>query len=268
MHFVFSSPGLRRFLAAFASLAVVLGLSSSAFAAGRVVWKSTTLKEREGGSWKLEIEVHFPKAPDVGQIPMKFEFVKTAYYERSLVDGQEKPVERTIPLSNQLPTIESVDVGFYDPGTATIQARTRFDFVLKRKNGYEAGEYKVKIKDSRTDQVVGQPTTIKLTGENEIIDRREISFEPSDRKKKKKEKEEKEKAEAEAAKSETATSEEPPPPSSEPSTPPPAEDTGNAPPAVEERPGGGCHMGHHGEQLPWLALGLAVGVFVLVRRHV
>lgn len=267
MQSVFSSPRLSRFLAALASLAIVLGLTSSAFAAGRVVWKNTTLKERDGGSWKLEIEVHFPKAPDVGQIPMKFEFVKTAYYERSLVDGQDKPVERTIPLSNQLPTIESVDVGFYDPGTATIQARTRFDFVLKRKNGYEAGEYKVKIKDSRTDQVVGQPTTIKLTGENEIIDRREISFEPSNRKKKK-EKEEKEKAEAEAAKSEPAPSEEAPTPESEPSSPPPPADAGSAPPSVEERPGGGCHMGHHGEQLPWIALGLAVGVFVLVRRHV
>ena len=71
-----------------------------AAAAGRVVWKKTTINEHtKKEAWYLELEIHLPRAPDVGQKGMKFEFTPVAEFERSLVDGREEPQERTIPLS-------------------------------------------------------------------------------------------------------------------------------------------------------------------------
>lgn len=245
--------------ALFLGLFLVL-VSGSAWAAGRVIWKSTTVKERtDGGSWRLDIEMHLASAPDIGQVPMKFEFVPTAYYERSLADGQDKPQERTVPLTNQQPLIESVDVGFMDSGSGQIQARTKFTFKVTRAHGYEAGEYKVTIRDSRNGQSIGTPTTLKFQGENEVIDRRSMVFQPSDRKKKEEPKKEAAPSEApaEAAPSEAAPSSDAPPPAEE----------GDAPPPVEERPGGGCQVGGApGAAASWLFSALLIAGFAVSRR--
>src|SRR5690349_402079 len=104
------------------SLIALLGLSvsSPALAAGRVVWKSTTITEHtKKEAWYLELEIYLPRAPDVGQKGMKFEFTQITEFERSLVDGREGPQERTIPLSNQQALIESQLVGFMDAGSGT-----------------------------------------------------------------------------------------------------------------------------------------------------
>ena len=80
----------RRFVLVLCQLAVVLLCSSSASAAGRIEWKSTAVKERDDKSWRLEVAVYMPKAPDVPHVPMKFEFQPTAYYARDMTDG-DKP---------------------------------------------------------------------------------------------------------------------------------------------------------------------------------
>jgi len=165
---------------------VLFGLSHStvASAAGRVEWKSKTVKERDDKSWHLEVAIYMPKAPDIPHVPMKFEFQPEVYYERDMVDG-DKLVEHKVPLENRQALIESVDVGFLDSGSGKIEPRTRFTFKLTRAHGYEAGEYKVSIHDGRNDQAVGASVTLIFEGENEVIDRRAMVFSGNDKKKKK-----------------------------------------------------------------------------------
>jgi MYXO-CTERM domain-containing protein len=172
-------PSSSQFVRRFASLACVLmiGLVAAvAGAAGRVQWKTTKLKETSGKAWNVECAIFLPRKPDVAHLPMKFEFEPISYFERAMVDGKEGPQERTVPLQGRQSLIESVDVGFMDPGTGQIQSRTKFVFKVTRAHGYEAGEYKVTIRDGSNGSMVGTPTTLTFNGENEIIDRRSIVF--------------------------------------------------------------------------------------------
>jgi len=182
-----SNRSIQRLVAVLAAWVSILVLSASAQAAGRVEWKSKTFKERSDKAWMLELAIYLPRAPDVAYVPMKFEFELVTYFERALIDGKEGPVDTKTPMSGRQPLIESVDVGFMDAGTSKIEKRTRFSFKVKRDLGYEAGEYKVTIRDTRNGQTVGAATTITFDGENEIIDRRSIVFQGDDKKKKKKE---------------------------------------------------------------------------------
>ena len=181
------SSRTRRWLLGIVQLVVLLLIAGPAAAVGRIEWKEKTIKERDGTSWRVEMAIYLPKAPDVAHVPMKFEFQPTAYYERAMMDG-DKLVERTVPLEHQQSMIETVDVGFLDPGTAKIQSRTKFSFKVTRAQDYHAGEYKVTIFDVRNNSKIGTPTNIKLLGENEIIDRRAITFSGEKKKKKPEEK--------------------------------------------------------------------------------
>jgi len=261
-----TSP-FRRFLVFWLGLGLLL-FAGSAHAAGRVEWKDKAPKEREGGSWRLELAIYLPSAPDVAHVPMRFEFQPTAYYERSMVDG-DKLIERTVPLEHRQSLIESVDVGFLDQGSGKIEKRTRFTFKVTRAHGYEAGEYKVTIKDSRNGSTVGASTTLKFMGQNEVIDRRAMVF-TGEKKKKKEEKPAEESKPAESSgsgdgaessgdSSADAASE---PESEEPSEP---SNANEEPPAVEGKPGGcGCRIGEKSDSgapaLALLLLGLAFGV--------
>lgn len=166
---------VRAFLSFLLSLSVLLS-AGAAFAAGRIEWKTKELQEREGGSWRLELAFYMNAAPDVAHVPMKFEFQPIAYYERSMMDG-DKLVERVVPLENRQALIESTDVGFLDSGSGKIEKRTRFSFKVTRAHGYEAGEYKVTVRDGRNGQAIGTATTLIFKGENEVIDRRAMVFE-------------------------------------------------------------------------------------------
>ncbi len=253
------------------AVTVLLG-SAVAQAAGRVEWKSKTLDEREGGSWRLEVSLFMGRAPDVAHVPMKFEFMPIAYYERSMVDG-DKLIERTVPLENRQALIESVDVGFLDSGSDKIESRTRFSFKVTRAHGYEAGEYKVTIRDSRNGQAVGTATTLIFKGENEIIDRRAMVFSGEKKKKKKEDAgEKKEEAKPEAAeKTEESPAEKPPASDSADSgsSEGEGEGEGNEPPSIKEKPGGcGCRVpGGTSNGGAALLLGLAAGAVVLARRR-
>jgi MYXO-CTERM domain-containing protein len=183
-------PSSSQFVRRFASLACVLmiGLVAAvAGAAGRVQWKTTKLKETSGKAWNVEVAIFLPRKPDVAHLPMKFEFEPLSYFERAMVDGKEGPQERVVPLQGRQSLIESVDVGFMDPGTGQIQTRTKFVFKVTRAHGYEAGEYKVTIRDGSNGNMIGTPTTLTFNGENEIIDRRSIVFTGEKKKKAKSE---------------------------------------------------------------------------------
>ncbi len=174
----------RRWLLSLLNFVLVLLLAGPAFAAGRIEWKDKKLKERDDKSWRVEMAIYMPRAPDVPHVPMKFEFLPEVYYERDMLDG-DKLVERKVPLENRQALIESVDVGFLDSSSGKIESRTRFTFKVTRAHGYEAGEYKVTVRDTRNGQIVGTPTTLIFDGENEIIDRRAMVFEGKKKEKKK-----------------------------------------------------------------------------------
>jgi MYXO-CTERM domain-containing protein len=141
-------------------------------------------------------------------------------------------------LQNRQPLVESVDVGFMDPGTGKIENRTRFSFRVTRAHGFEAGEYDVTIKNARNNQSVGTKTRIIFQGENEVIDRRSMVFTGNEGKKKKKQEEEGANEEAEPAKKELT-----------PDDPAfweggPSDQGDDGPPPIEEKPGGcGCRVG-------------------------
>lgn len=278
--FLFGSKSRQRKFMALAMGLLVLLVSALAVAAGRIEWASKKIKPRsDGNSWNIELKVFLPRAPDVPSVPTKFVFLQTVYYERSMVDG-DKLLVRNVPMEGKLPIVESVDIGFLDPRAGKIENRTQFSFKINRDHGFECGEYKVTVRDARNDSVIGQPTTLILDGENEVIDRRSLVFSGESKKKKKvdstggagdekkadEKKEEKKAEEADSEKSEPAAAEK------EPAAP--AEDSGDAVDAeqVKKKPGGcGCRM--PGDQtnsavgLGWLGLATALLLGRRVRRR-
>jgi MYXO-CTERM domain-containing protein len=271
-----ASIAARRFVLVLCQLAVILLCTGSALAAGRVQWKSTAVKERDDKSWRLEVSLYMPKAPDVPHVPMKFEFQPVAYYARDMTDG-DKLVEHTVPLTDRQSLIESVDVGFLDSGSGKIEARTRFSFKVTRAHGYEAGEYKVTIRDTRNGQVVGTPQTLKFQGENETIDRRAMVFASKGDKKKEEKKEggdsggDKPKDDGEGAKKDASADDAPKDDAPAAEDGPPASDSkdDNAPPPVEGKPGGcGCKLagGAHSNVAGLLALAGVAALAVRRRR--
>ena len=256
-------------------VAVVLfgvALSSVASAAGRVEWKSKTFKERDDKSWKLEVAIYLPHAPDVPHVPMKFEFQPEVYYERDEVDG-DKIVEHKVPLDNRQAIIESVDVGFMDEGSGKVEPRTRFSFKLTRAHGYEAGEYKVSIHDATNDQAVGAPVTLIFDGENEVIDRRAMVFGNGEKKVKKDVKagDDKPAADDKKATDDKAASDSDSSAASPDADAPPKTDDkpSDEPGTIKEKPGGcGCRLADAGHDsnagLAFAALAVSC---VLLRRR-
>jgi MYXO-CTERM domain-containing protein len=264
----------RRSLLTLLQLLLLLLLTSPALAAGRLEWKSKTMKEREDKSWRVEVAIYLPRAPDVAHVPMKFEFMPEVYYERSMMDG-DKLVERKVPLENRQALIESVDVGFLDSGSGNIEKRTRFSFKVTRAHGYEAGEYKITVRDTRNGQVIGQPTTLIFEGENEIIDRRAMVFTGKEKKKDDKPKEadkpkeeaaeEKAAEETEPAAEETAAAED----SAEAAEDTEAAEDDDPDGEIKEKPGGcGCRIEdtRNAGGAP-LVLGLALFAGLFARRR-
>jgi hypothetical protein len=169
-------PGLksRRFAWAAVVLLFAVTAAAPAFAgAGTFQLRTSEVQEVSGG-WHIFCQLALPRAPSLAHTPMKFLFTKTVVYERALVDNSSTPVLNRTPLINQTPSVESLDVDFSDP-TGKIFNRTRFDFSLTRTRGYEAGEYKVQVRTS--DGVdIGSPATLILKGDNDVVDRRSITF--------------------------------------------------------------------------------------------
>jgi MYXO-CTERM domain-containing protein len=238
-----SSPWSRHFaaLACFFAVSLIAGFCA---AAGRVQWSKTTIKENtDTKSWKLELKIFLPKAPDVAHVPMKFEFGPIAYYERAMFDG-DKLAERRVPLEGRQDIIEGVEVGFLDPSSGKIEKGTSFSFKITRALGFEAGEYRVTIRDARNGQIVGSPVTLKLEGENEIVDRRTMVFADPKDKQKKDEKKDEAKADGEEKKDEASEEKkDEPEPKADDKSEEPAAKADDKPGEVKQKPGGcGCRL--------------------------
>jgi hypothetical protein len=141
--------------------------------AGTYHLRSTEVQE-SGGQWHLYLRIDLSAKPPLPHVPMKFLFTEQTQYERALTDASKDPVLNRIPLQNQLPKTESLDVDFAD-ATGKVFKTTNFDFSLTRARGYEAGEYKFQLRTSDgTD--VGSSTTVILKGDNPVVDRRSMVF--------------------------------------------------------------------------------------------
>jgi MYXO-CTERM domain-containing protein len=162
----------------------VLFLPSPAHAAGTVTLKERNPTELEGGKWKLFMTMDYGGVPHLAHMAMVFSFTPTMLYERSLLDKTgDKPVLTRLPLQNQQPINKSIDVGFAD-ASGKIFKITKFDFVIRRDHGFEAGEYDLKITRSDDGVQMGQILKVVLQGDNPIVDRRAIVFAGEKKKKK------------------------------------------------------------------------------------
>jgi MYXO-CTERM domain-containing protein len=237
--------------------------SGSAVAADRVVWKRQTIQESDG-AWKISMEIHLGRAPNVSHIPFRFSFTPYTHFERALVDGKKDPVTRKIPLSNQQPIVEGVDAGFMDPASGKTAKRTRFSFSVTREHGFSAGQYEVEVTNSHSGDKLGGKVLLTLDGDNEVVDRRSIVFD--DKKPSDEQASQEPKARGPKEKELTPDDEE----FWEGGSRKPEEPTSPLPPPahLQEKPGCGCRTAGHGGGSGaglWGAL-LALGIAVLRRR--
>jgi MYXO-CTERM domain-containing protein len=156
-------------------VALCLLFPQLALAAGTVTLASREPTE-DDGKWKLKMTIDYGGIPQLPHVPMIFAFTPMVLYERALTDkSPEKPVLNRMPLSNQQGINESMDVGFSD-GTGKIFKITKFDFIIRRDHGFEAGEYDLKIKREDDGVQMGQTIKLILKGDNPVVDRRAIVF--------------------------------------------------------------------------------------------
>jgi MYXO-CTERM domain-containing protein len=248
------------------SILVLFGVvlrAHDARAAG-TVQISTREPVEDDGKWKLKFTIDNGSVPILPHMPVLFVFTATVHYERALTDKTgDKPILNRIPLSNQQPTTESLDVGFSD-ASGKIFSKTAFDFVIRRDRGFEAGEYELKIKREGDGVQLGQTIKLTLKGDNPVIDRRAIVF-AGDKKKK---------VAPDAASGGDKPADDKKtdaPPAAEGGGEPPPESAAPAPPPVEPKQGGcGCRVaGESGPSDAPIALavfGLALAVAARRRR--
>jgi MYXO-CTERM domain-containing protein len=224
---------LARVLAAVLFAALVVLAPALARAAGSVTVTDSQPKE-DDGKWKLKMTINYGGTPSTAHVPMLFSFTQTVLYERTLTDkSPSTPVLTKLPLQNQQPINESMDVGFSDASGKLFNI-TKFDFVIRRDHGFEAGEYTLKITRTSDGAQMGQPLRLILQGDNAVVDRRAIVF--SGEKKKEKKTEE---AKPEEKKEEPAAASDPSAGDLSAQSDTPVE----TPPATPPKQGGcGCHI--------------------------
>ncbi|MBK8254009.1 MAG: hypothetical protein IPK82_15265 [Polyangiaceae bacterium] len=225
-------------------------------AAGQVTVTDTQPKE-DDGRWKLKMTINYGGVPATAHIPMLFSFTPTVLYERALTDQSPKtPVINKIPLSNQQSINESMDVGFSDASGKLFNI-TKFDFVIRRDHGFEAGEYSLKITRTSDGAQMGQTLKIVLQGDNPIIDRRAIVFSGE-------KKEKKPDNSSTDEKKDNPPSDTPPPPED---TPPPSDTPVETPPPAAPKQGGcGCRTASTTDHAGLGVFGV-LGILMLYRRR-
>jgi hypothetical protein len=162
-----------RVVSALALAFAAITFATTAFAAGSARLKTPEATE-VSGAWHIFVTIELPKEPSTPHVPMRFVLQKTAVYERSLTDNSKEPVNNRMTLQNQTPTTESLDVDFANPQGKVFKG-TNFDFGLTRTRGYEAGEYVLQIRTPDGIDVGGK-MTLTLKGQNDVVDRRSITF--------------------------------------------------------------------------------------------
>lgn len=241
---------------------MLIVFSGRAHAAGTLTISNASPQENDG-RWKIHVTMNMGRLADTAHVPMIFRFTPTVLYERSLEDKTgDKPVLTRKPLVNQAALNESMDVGFSD-GRGQIFPTTKFDFMLRRDRGYEAGEYDFIVLRSSDGVQIGQKQRLKLLGDNPVIDRRAMVFVADKREKK---------AETKPAEAEAPASE--PPAEGEPAASGPSEateaeptvDAAGPPPVAPKQGGCGCRVAS-GEANAAAGVIASLGLAALVARR-
>ena len=180
-----------------APLAIVCASSLAIAGAGVVKLRNNDAQEAAGGTWRLFMTISLPKAPSMAHVPMKFVFTETVRFERTLLDGSDEPQVRRVPVATNSPIVEVVDVGFGD-ARGKVYKDSRYDLLVNRERGFEAGEWKLQVKDGDGHEV-GAAINLVLKGDNEVVDRRSMTFTAKESSTKKKSREERAAAAAAAA---------------------------------------------------------------------
>ncbi len=160
----------RSFLVAVMTALAVLTCSSAALAFGSIRFKQTRIEE-DDGRWKLDMDVDYGGTPIMPHIPFDFVFELKTYYEYSIQDGDKEPVIRPKPQREQQPTRLSLDIDFSD-ARGRVWPRTKFSISIRRKDDFEAGEYRLVVRRASDGAQLGQPVTLILNGKNQLVDRR------------------------------------------------------------------------------------------------
>jgi hypothetical protein len=244
-----------------AALALPLLATTPAFAGYGSVTPATKVLPEATGGWKMALTVKLPKKPDPAYQTYRFFFTPVVLYETFLDDTKPGEQTRNLPQDkNTKPMVESLEVGFSDARNQ-VWDTTKFDFIIKRDRGFEAGKYKVEIRDTN-DKTLGSAFEIELSGKNPVVDRRAMVMSGTPRKK----------VAAEAPKTDGAAPAAAPASESEGSTEPSAAPA-SAPDAPAEPPPPvkkGCAIGQVGDATApdgALALVTVVGVTALVARR-
>lgn len=252
--------GLKGLLAATVLLFPLL-TQSPALAANQVTPAKTQLED-SGSGWKLMVTIKLDKKPLLPHQTYRFLFKPVVIYETFLDDSRPGEQTRKLPQDKNIePLIESLDVGFAD-ASGTVWQTTKFDFTIRRARGFEAGEYRVEVRDS-DNRAVGQPFNLTLNGKNEVIDRRAMIF-TGEKKKKEAPVEKPEEKKEDAPPAAVASSETPA------ETEPKPEEAPAPPPAAQPKQGGcGCEIpsgAPSGEALGAVMVAAAVAVSRRKRR--
>jgi len=186
-----------RLRAVVAPLAIVCFASAAHAGGGVVKLRNNDAQEAAGGTWRLFMTISLPKPPAMAHVPMKFVFTETVRFERTLLDGSDEPQVRRVPVTTNTPIIEVVDVGFGD-ARGKVYKDSRYDLLINRERGFEAGEWKLQVKDGDGHEV-GAAINLVLKGDNEVVDRRSMNFTAKESSSKKKSREERAAAAAAAA---------------------------------------------------------------------
>lgn len=251
-------PRLLALLGALGVLAALL-VPRPALAFGTVSLASREPAEADG-RWKLAMTIDYGSVPQIPHVPVIFSFQPTVLYERALLDKTgDKPQLNRIPLSNQQTINEGMDIGFADASGKVFKI-TKFDFVIKRDHGFEAGEYDLKIKREDDGAQIGQTIRLILKGDNPIVDRRAITFAGDKPKKKGEAKKDDEEKKAAPVEEKKAGPEEEKKADG---------DEGAIPPPVEKKQGGcGCLVaGDAGDAGAGMVIALALAGAVVARRR-
>ncbi len=125
--------------------------------------------------WQCTLRIGLGFAPESAQLRLRVVFVERSSRERALIDGNQIQ-ERSIPLTNAQPLVETVSVSFLSGQQLMREAAVLV--VMPRAHGFEAGEYQMTVQNDR-GQVLGAPTTVVLVGANPVVDRRPCAFSPA-----------------------------------------------------------------------------------------
>lgn len=254
---------LLRVLFAVIALVLATGAPRLAHAVGTVNLQ-TKEPEEANEKWKLNFTINYGSTPDIAYIPMIFSFTPTMLYERTLTDQSgDKPVIVRKPLQGQQAINLSMDVGFSDASGKKFST-TKFDFLIRRDKGFEAGEYDLKITRAEDGAQVGQIIKLKLKGDNPIVDRRAMVFSGEKKKKTDEKKEGDTAAASEEKKDESAEAAPSDAPAAGSDTPT------EAPPAEPPKQGGcGCRVAGEPSSAPGAAglASLLLGAIVALRRR-